>query len=45
VSEALIDYAQQGGFVPAIENLFNAGRPWVHDLVARWSEWKAGVPE
>jgi purine nucleoside permease len=45
VSEALIDYAQQGGFAPAISNLFGAGVPWVRDVVERWSEWRGGVPE
>jgi len=45
VSDALIDYAEQGGFLPAIDNLFNAGAPWVRDVVARWSEWRVGVPE
>jgi purine nucleoside permease len=45
VSDALVNYADQGGFVPAINNLFNAGSPWVLDVVAHWEAWRAGVPD
>jgi purine nucleoside permease len=45
VSDALVNYAEQGGFLPAINNLFNAGSPWVLDVVARWQSWRAGVPD
>jgi purine nucleoside permease len=45
VSDALVNYAEQGGFLPAINNLFNAGSPWVLDVVARWESWRAGVPD
>jgi purine nucleoside permease len=44
-SEALVDYSAQGGFVPAIANLYNAGSPWVRDVVARWEAWRGGVPD
>ena len=33
-----------GGFVPATNNLYRAGAPLVNDIVARWSEWREGVP-
>lgn len=33
-----------GGFVPATNNLYRAGAPLVNDIVARWPEWREGVP-
>lgn len=33
-----------GGFVPATKNLAIVGGALVRDIVARWSEWKTGVP-
>ncbi|MET0350662.1 MAG: purine nucleoside permease [Rhizobacter sp.] len=33
-----------GGFVPATNNLARVGGVLVRDIVARWSEWKDGVP-
>ena len=45
VAQALVDYAEQGGFVPAINNLYLAGSPWIADVVARWGLWRAGVPD
>lgn len=41
----LINYQEQGGFVPAIENLYRAGAPLVNAIVNDWSHWKKGVPE
>ncbi|GAB7129011.1 purine nucleoside permease [Silvimonas sp. JCM 19000] len=40
----LLDYAKQGGFVPAIDNLYRAGNPLVQDITARWADWRDGVP-
>ncbi|SOE88635.1 Purine nucleoside permease [Caballeronia arationis] len=40
----LLKYQAQGGFAPAIENLYRAGNPLVQDIVAHWSEWRYGVP-
>jgi len=45
VADGLVNYSQQGGFVPAINNLYNAGSPWVLDVVTRWQSWQAGVPD
>ncbi|HKN01141.1 MAG TPA: purine nucleoside permease [Candidatus Binataceae bacterium] len=28
----------------ALENLYNAGVPWVNDVVANWPQWREGVP-
>lgn len=43
-AENLLDYADQGGFVPATENLYRAGNPLVQNIVAHWNEWRDGVP-
>ncbi|SDG91439.1 Purine nucleoside permease [Paraburkholderia phenazinium] len=40
----LLDYQQQGGFVPAIDNLYLAGSPLVNAIVKNWAQWKDGVP-
>lgn len=40
----LLDYAQQGGFVPALENLYRAGNPLIQDITSHWREWRNGVP-
>ena len=44
-SDNLLNYAAQGGFVPAIENLYRAGNPLVQDIATHWSEWRDGVPQ
>lgn len=36
---------QTGGFGPATANLYRAGGPLVHDIVANWSAWQNGVPK
>ncbi|BCQ61172.1 hypothetical protein PBOI14_29220 [Pseudomonas sp. Boi14] len=41
----LLKYADQGGFVPALENLYRAGNPLVQDILGNWSAWEKGVPE
>ncbi|SEB19364.1 purine-nucleoside phosphorylase [Paraburkholderia sartisoli] len=43
-SDNLLNYAAQGGFGPAIENLYRAGNPLVQDIVTHWGEWRDGVP-
>ncbi|HEY4805139.1 MAG TPA: purine nucleoside permease [Paraburkholderia sp.] len=40
----LLNYASQGGFEPALENLYRAGHPLVQTIVTHWSEWQDGVP-
>ncbi|AIO70977.1 purine-nucleoside phosphorylase [Burkholderia oklahomensis] len=40
----LLNYAEQGGFPLATENLYRAGNPLVQDIVTHWGEWKDGVP-
>ena len=32
----MLDYAQQGGFVPALQNLVRAGNPLVSEIVRKW---------
>jgi purine nucleoside permease len=36
--------AQSGGFTIATANLVRAGWPLVADIVARWPQWREGVP-
>lgn len=43
-ADNLLGYASQGGFAPALENLYRAGNPLVQAIVAHWSEWRDGVP-
>ena len=43
-ADNLLGYASQGGFAPALENLYRAGNPIVQTIVAHWSEWRDGVP-
>jgi purine nucleoside permease len=40
----LVNYASQGGFAPALENLYRAGNPLVQEIVTHWSDWQNGVP-
>lgn len=40
----LLNYQQQGGFVPALDNLYLAGSPLVNAIVKNWAQWKDGVP-
>ena len=37
--------AISGGFVPSTQNLYNASRPLIEDIVAHWAQWKMGVPQ
>lgn len=41
----LLDYQSQGGFIPAITNLFAAGNPLVQAIATHWGEWRDGVPK
>ncbi|MGY2222994.1 purine-nucleoside phosphorylase [Pseudomonas gingeri] len=41
----LLKYAEQGGFAPALENLYRAGNPLVQAILGNWPEWEKGVPE
>ena len=41
----LLNYADQGGFAPATENLYRAGNPLVQDVVSHWDKWRDGVPQ
>ncbi|WP_347927332.1 purine nucleoside permease [Pseudomonas helvetica] len=41
----LLKYADQGGFMPALENLFRTGNPLVQEILKNWSAWENGVPE
>ncbi|QGZ65981.1 purine-nucleoside phosphorylase [Paraburkholderia acidisoli] len=40
----LLNYASQGGFAPALENLYRAGQPLVAAIVGNWGAWRDGVP-
>ncbi len=42
--EALLRFREQGGFVPATQNLLKAGGPLVDDILQRWKVWRSGVP-
>ncbi|WP_144140652.1 purine-nucleoside phosphorylase [Paraburkholderia sp. BCC1884] len=44
-SDNLLNYAAQGGFTIAIENLFRSGNPLVQDISTHWSDWREGVPK
>ena len=35
-ADGLVNYGAQGGFVPAISNLYKAGAPLVNDIVDNW---------
>ncbi|MGI4857500.1 MAG: purine-nucleoside phosphorylase [Janthinobacterium lividum] len=41
----LLNYQKQGGFMPAIDNLYRAGEPLVNAIVTDWAHWQAGVPK
>lgn len=40
----LLDFEAQGGFGPAIANLYIAGEPVVQNIVDGWASWRNGVP-
>ncbi|SDI25441.1 purine-nucleoside phosphorylase [Paraburkholderia phenazinium] len=41
----LLNYAAQGGFTIAVDNLFIAGNPLVQQIATHWSQWRDGVPQ
>ncbi|KPX47080.1 putative Purine nucleoside permease [Pseudomonas savastanoi pv. glycinea] len=41
----LLKYADQGAFVPALENLYRTGNPLVQAIVGDWKNWEKGVPQ
>ncbi len=43
-ADNLLGYQAQGGFAPAVENLYRAGNPLVQRIVSHWGEWRDGVP-
>lgn len=43
-SDNLITSGSQGGYEPAIENLYRAGNPLVRDIATHWDRWRNGVP-
>lgn len=44
-ADNLLNYAAQGGFTIAIQNLFRSGNPLVQDIATHWIEWREGVPK
>ena len=44
-ADNLVNYAVQGGFQPALANLFQAGNPLVQNIATHWDEWRDGVPQ
>ena len=44
-AENLLDYPKQGGFKPALDNLYLTGEPLVHAILAHWDVWRAGIPD
>ncbi|CAN7673070.1 purine nucleoside permease [Trinickia sp. LjRoot230] len=43
-ADNLLNYQDQGGFGPAVANLYLAGNPLVQDIVTHWERWRDGVP-
>jgi purine nucleoside permease len=43
-SDVVVNYAEQGGFVPATTNLVLTATPVIQDIVKNWSAWSQGVP-
>jgi purine nucleoside permease len=43
-SDALLDYAGQGGFGPATANLLLTARPVIREIAGHWERWQNGVP-
>jgi purine nucleoside permease len=44
-ADNLLNYAAQGGFQPAITNLYLAGNPLVQAIATHWDDWRNGVPQ
>jgi purine nucleoside permease len=43
-ADNLLNYAAQGGFTIALQNLFIAGDPLVQAITGEWPAWRKGVP-
>jgi purine nucleoside permease len=43
-SDVVVNYAEQGGFVPATKNLQLTTAPVIREIVANWSAWSKGLP-
>ena len=43
-ADNLLNYASQGGFGIALQNLYLAGNPLVQAITQNWSAWRHGVP-
>ena len=43
-ADNLVNYAAQGGFPIALENLYRTASPLVRQIVNNWSTWRRGVP-
>lgn len=43
-ADNLVNYAAQGGFVIALQNLYLAGNPLVQAITRNWGMWRQGVP-
>ncbi|MCG1048555.1 purine nucleoside permease (plasmid) [Mycetohabitans rhizoxinica] len=44
-ADNLLNYAAQGGFQIALQNLYLAGNPLVQEIVTHWKAWRDGVPK
>jgi len=43
-ADNLLNYAAQGGFVIALQNLYLTGNPLVQEITGNWPAWRNGVP-
>lgn len=43
-ADNLLDYASQGGFTIALQNLYLSGNPLVQAIATHWVDWERGVP-
>jgi purine nucleoside permease len=43
-ADNLLNYQAQGGFLPALANLYLAGNPLVEEIAGHWAAWQKGVP-
>jgi len=44
-ADNLLNYADQGGFGIALQNLYLAGNPLVQEISTNWQAWRNGVPK
>jgi hypothetical protein len=43
-ADNLLNYAAQGGFPIALENLYRTANPLVQQIADNWRTWRRGVP-